>query len=201
MRYFILPLILLITLTAQAQRDSEVRLLAKWISGTYTTEGETIVPPRTAHQSMRIVRIWEELDDLWLYLEQSDLTTPDQPHRQWVFWVDKQGEHLMLEMNLLDDTLKVPGNLPVSELEKYLDIDAMTVADGCEIFLTYDGFAVFSGATVQNYCELSLRDESYITIRMNISENQIDWWEYGMQPGGAFVWGSAENQQAFIKRK
>jgi len=184
-----------------AQNEGEVRLLADWVVGEYATKGQTLIAPRTSHQTMRFVEIWKDLPDLWLFMEQSDAISPDEPFRQWVFWVDQQGDNLMLEMYLLDDTLDIPGGLETTELEKYLDIDAMEVEGGCEIFLSYDGFAVFSGATVQNYCELKIRDANYITVRMNITENKIDWWEYGMKPGGEFLWGSAHDPQVFQKVK
>lgn len=195
--------ILFITLifgTITAQDASELRLLGKWLEGSYTTEGQTLQSPRTAHQQMRFVRIWKDLPDPWFYMEQSDLSTPEKPFRQWVFWVEQQGEHIMLETHILSDTATVAGNLSAAELEKELDFEALELEDGCEIFLTYDGFAVFSGATVQNYCELEIKGSSHVTIRVNVSESQIDWWEYGMKTNEEFLWGSAQDPQMFIKQ-
>lgn len=187
--------------SVQAQGGSEMRLFSKWISGEFTTEGQTLQPPRTAHERMRFVRIWKTSPGLWLFMEQSQIDKPEEPFRQWVFWVEEQGEIMMMELNLLTDEVSIPGNLSEAEIEKHLKIDDVQVERGCELFIEYDGFAVFSGATVQNYCELEIKEASYITIRMNLSDEKIDWWEYGMRPGGAFVWGSATNQQVFKKKK
>lgn len=186
---------------ANAQGSSEMRLFSKWISGEFTTENETVQPPRTAHERMRFVRIWKEAPDLWLFMEQSQIDKPEEPFRQWVFWVEEQGEIMMMELNLLTGEVDIPGNLSGAEIEKHLKIDDLEVERGCELFIDYDGFAVFSGATVQNYCELDIKGASYITIRMNLNDEKIDWWEYGMKPGGEFVWGSATNQQVFNKKK
>lgn len=193
-------LVTLIVGAASAQDASEVRLLGKWFEGNYITEGQELIPPRKTHETMRIRRIWKDLPDPWFYMEQSYHDKPEEPFRQWVFWVEQQGEHIMLETHILSDTATVPGNLSAAEIEKELDFDALELESGCEIFLTYDGFAVFSGATVQNYCELEKMGSTHVTIRMNISESQIDWWELGMKTNEEFLWGSAQDPQMFIKQ-
>lgn len=201
MKYFVLLLLTSLSFNSFAQMDDEVKLFAKWLEGKYTTEGETVQPPRTEHETMRFVRIWKDLPDLWIYMEQAHADEPEKPFRQWLFWVEKQGENLMLETNILADTVDLPGNLSAAELEQQLDIDMTEIEKGCEIFMAYDGFAVFSGATVQAYCELEIRGSDYVTIRMNLSETGIDWWEYGMKRGGEFVWGSAHDHQTYRKLK
>lgn len=189
-----------IVISVSAQGSSELRLLNNWLQGEYTTEGEALIEPRTEHQKMRFVQIWKHLPDPWFYMEQSHLSNQEEPFRQWVFWVDQQGEHIMLEPYVLPDTTSLPGNLAANEIEKRLDFDVMEVESGCEIFLTYDGFAVFSGATVQNYCELPINGANHVRIRVNISETQIDWWEYGMKTNEEFLWGSAKDAQVFKKQ-
>lgn len=199
-RFFSTILLSLAILTATAQSASELRLLSRWLEGEFTTEGNALIEPRTEHQKMRFVRIWKHLPDPWFYMEQSNQSNQEEPIRQWIYRLDQQGEHIMLEPHVLPEDFTMAGNLSARDLEKELDFDLMDVEDGCEIFVTYDGFAVFSGATVQNYCELQIDGATHIRIRLNISDSQIDWWEYGMQTNETFLWGSAKDAQEFIKQ-
>ena len=73
-----------------AQPNEEMELLAYWYTGEYTTEGETLINTEYGHQQIRVVRIWENREDLWVYYEQSELDSLHNPYRQWIFIIEKR---------------------------------------------------------------------------------------------------------------
>lgn len=180
-------------------RDDEPELLASWLEGTFTTTGNELRPGTESHQSMRFVRFWDDLPDLlWFYFEHTPIDSPDQPLRQWAISIEDQGEYKMLEFYEFADPEKVLGK-SIEALNQIVDIDELYLVDGCEIFLSYDGFAVFGGGTVEQYCELYLNNENHVVFRLEVSENGLNWWETGKDEDEKYMWGTQDKPQAFTK--
>jgi len=179
-------------------RDDEPEMLAKWLEGSFTTNGQELQPHLKQHQNMRFVRLWHDLPDLWFYMEQSHADSPDKPFRQWVFMIEQQGEYQMFEMHTLPDPEAVVGK-SAKELESLIDIGELYVVSGCELFLAFDGYAVFSGTSVEQYCELYLEDENHVSLQLHVTNNKLDWWETGKDEDDNYLWGNRDKPQIFTK--
>lgn len=209
MKKLILPLLLLTTTPCfiQAQdedvfeHEDDLLYLSEWLVDTYTTEGEELLPQYEEHQIKRFVRIWEDYADHWFYMERSNVSTPDKPNRQWVFSVEQMGEHMMFELYLLPKGLEVKGGLSQAELEAILDIDRLRLENGCEMFLNYDGFAVFNGETVEQFCELNEHGGHHTKMRMMLTAKKLDWYEAACDPDDKVLWGSIEEAQIYSRKK
>lgn len=206
MKYILFTLALLLSAPMWSQdldmsdlRDDEPELLAGWLEGSFTTQGHELRPGTESHQTMRFVRFWEDLPNImWFYFEHTPTDAPNEPIHQWVISIEHQGEHQMFEFyDLADPEIALGKNK--AELNEIIDIDELYLVDGCEMFLSYDGFAVFGGGTVEQYCELYQNDESYTKMRLEVSERGLNWWETGMDEDDNYVWGTRDKPQSFTK--
>lgn len=206
--FFFLFMVLLAPLSLYSQEDFEefdehaedLGFLAEWLNDTFTTEGETLIAQNEVHQEIRFVPVWEELEDLWFYMERTPVSAPETPNRQWVFRIEQQGEYLMLEMYHLPKGSEIAGGQSTDDLEAVLDINKLVMESGCEIFLTYDGFAVFGGSTVEEFCELNEHGGHHTQIRMNLTPKKLDWFEADCAPDGTPVWGSLNTAQVYRRK-
>lgn len=200
---FILSLIFAapgIAQTMEGLHDEDPKILAKLLEGTFSTTDTELQPQTEGHQTMRIIRFWKDVPDQWYYLERHEAGNPENINRQWVLRAEQQGRHMMIEINKVLNEAEVAGAKDEAALDEKIDIDELELVSGCELFLTYDGFAVFTGATVEDYCELNLRDEHHVLLEWNITEKKIDWKETGQTAVNEYVWGAQQDAQVYKRQ-
>jgi hypothetical protein len=203
LKKFFLPFCFSISLALSAQPNEEIELMANWFVGTYTNSGEAYGTDNNelaGLESMRIVRIWDDKEDVWLYLEQSAAATPEKPFRQWILRIEESQENLyMLEPHIIESEKTLDGNHEAIFIGNHVKIDELDVVNGCEFFVDYDGFVAFSGSTVENFCDTDIAGASILKIKFNLLENKIDWWEQGFDEEGKQLWGTTTKPVIFTK--
>lgn len=205
MKFFLFIIVLMTAGTAVAQsmeglHDKDPEILASWLEGTFSTTDTELQAQTEGNQTIRIIRFWKDVPDQWYYLERHEAGKPQNINRQWVLRAEQQGRHMMIEINKVLNTDDVAGAKDMAELDEKIDIDELELVSGCELFLTYDGFAVFSGATVEDSCELNLRDEHHVVIEWNITEKKFDWKETGQTAVNEYVWGAKRDAQVYKRQ-
>lgn len=203
LKNFLLPFCFSISMTLSAQPNEEIELMVNWFVGTYTNSGEAYGTDNndfSGHELMRIVRIWDDKDDAWLYLEQSAAAKPDEPSRQWILRIEESQENLyMLEPHIYTGDKPLAGNHEATYIGNHVKIDDLDVLSGCEFYVDYDGFVAFSGSTVEDFCDTDILDASILRIKFNLMENKVDWWEQGFDEEGKQLWGTSTKPIVFTK--
>jgi CpeT protein len=190
----------LTSLTLFSQPREEMNLMADWFTGEFSTKGETLIDATSGHQQIRVVRIWESREDLWVYYEQSKLDSAHNPHRQWIFAIEEEQENLyLLQPHRLPNMAELKGNRSQAFLENHIDISDLEEIGGCELFVEYDGFASFTASTVEDYCDTKYQGADILHIKFNLMEDKFDWWEKGFDENGKQLWGAGKDPQVFRK--
>jgi hypothetical protein len=191
------------SIAISAQPNEEIELMVNWFVGTYTNSGEAYGTDNNEfaeHELMRIVRIWEDKEDTWLYLEQSAAATPEEPSRQWVLRIEESQEDLyLLEPHIITGEKVLDGAREATFIGNHVKIDELDVMSGCEFYVDYDGFVAFSGSTVEDFCDTDIMGASILRIKFNLMENKIDWWEQGFDEEGKQLWGTTTKPIVFTK--
>lgn len=182
-------------------QDVLMKQLTDWMTGSFSSEEQSIKDTSYYHINLEIVRIWPERKDaVWLYVEQAMAQKKDKPYRQRVYRV-AQNDNNIFESAIytLEDPLRFAGH---PELVSKLTIDSLKKKDGCSVFLTWNiEENAYLGSTGEKSCPSDLRGASYATSVVKLKESMMLSWDRGFDEGGKQVWGAEKGGYIFLKRK
>jgi hypothetical protein len=196
---FLLFLFLLTASKADAQFSKELKSLAKYITGEFTSEAQHAKDTNFLNVRMTITPIWvKRTDGFWLYIEQAVSGNEERPYRQRVYKLSEpqKGQYMSSVFSLNHPQRYV--NMP--ELLDFIAPDSLIEKEGCAVILQKD-FKLFIGSTRAVTCPSELRNASYATSEISISKKELSSWDRGYDSNGKQVWGSVRGPYRFEKMK
>lgn len=179
--------------------DRELLRLCSLMTGSFSSEAQAKHDNYFAHIVLHTRRIWTERKDAcWLYVEQAEADKPQNPYRQRIYKLFRDGRGLTSKVF----EIKQPTRL-IGAWRDSFDLSFLTSADisdrpGCELFLKKIGNA-FVGSTEGKKCISNLRGASYATSEAEITDGRIVTWDRGWNDKDEQVWGSARGGYIFHK--
>lgn len=197
--------ILLITITLQsyAQTDDEtLNELVEWMTGSFSSEEQASKNEDYYHIQLHMQPIWPDAssNEVYMYVEQASVETPNEPYRQRVYHLYKVDEDMYAsDVYALPTPEKYIGAYKLENPLSELQPRDLIKRNGCTVFLEYDGFASFSGGTEGKNCESSLRGASYATSEVSVMDGKIISWDQGFDAYDLQVWGATRGGYIFIR--
>ncbi|WP_291786064.1 chromophore lyase CpcT/CpeT [Cecembia sp.] len=209
MKYFILVLCFFLLginpLTAQQQKVSpkDLKDLYEIMSGSFSSEAQSLEDPEFFHISLIIQPIWKDAKDgYWLYVEQAMASSPEAPYRVRVYHLYKEDAYtLVSQVYEIQDEARFAGKIKDPGILTSLNKDMLTHKEGCGIFLRKTGKRQFEGSTRDQDCPSNLRGASYTTSKVKLDKNGMTSWDQGWNTQGEQVWGSTKGGYRFDKVK
>jgi CpeT protein len=172
--------------------DSELEQLTQWMTGTFSSEAQSLEDPAFRHIVLHMVRIWPgSTDGVWLYVEQAVAEAADKPYRQRVYHLRRVGEDLFASsVFTFDEPLAKAGawrqESPLSDLSPA----DLTQRDGCTIYLVRRADGAFAGSTLGRLCTSNLGGATWASSEVVITADGMVSWDRGWDDAGAQVWGA-----------
>ena len=113
--------------------------------------------------------------------------------------IDNQGT-ISAVYELPGDPLEYAGAWRDPSRFSGLDPQTLVLRDGCQVVLSRSGKSEWSGSTVGNNCESTLRGASYATSEVTLTPQGIRSWDRGYDASGAQVWGAEKGPYVFDRQ-
>lgn len=198
--FFILLTALCTARKASAQSD-ELKLLARWMAGSYSSEDQHLKDTANYFDiRLQIIPIWKDrTDGFWFYVEQAVASSIDQPYRQRVYHLQEKEKGIFESIVL---TMKDPLRFThkPEEVEK-LPIDSLNEKKGCSVILSRKEKDSFVGGTQGKSCPSDRKGAAYATSEVTITEGQLLSWDRGYNEKDEQVWGAEKGGYHFVKKK
>jgi len=183
----------------EAQFSKELKSLAKYITGEFSSEAQHKKDTSFLNVRMSITPIWvKRTDGFWLYIEQAVAGNEERPYRQRVYKLSEpQKGQFMSSVYTLNHQQRYV-NMP--ELLDFISPDSLVEKTGCAVILQKD-FKLYIGSTRAVTCPSELRNASYATSEITIKKKELSSWDRGYDSNGKQVWGSVKGPYRFEKMK
>ena len=175
--------------------------LVDWMTGSFSSEAQAEADSSYFDIRLEMVRIWHEREDgVWLYVEQADAESLDQPYRQRIYRVlESSGSTFASEVYEMADPLRFAGAWRNPDSFGTLSPDSLTARAGCTVFLRRISESEFSGSTSGTGCESVIRGASYATSEVSVTHDSLTSWDRGFAADGNQVWGAIDGPYVFLK--
>lgn len=179
--------------------DRDVMRLATLMTGSFSSETQAKQNPYFAHIVLHCRRIWpDKKDAIWLYVEQAEFDKPQNPYRQRIYRLSRDGRGLISKVFEIKDAKRLIGAWRDGFDAAFLTAEDIFERPGCELILKKKGQA-FVGSTDGQRCVSVLRGASYATSEAEITNGRIVTWDRGWNNKGEQVWGSTNGGYKFRK--
>jgi hypothetical protein len=185
---------------AKAQ-SSELKKVAKWLQGGYSSELQSKNDSDYYSISLMIIPIWtKRTDGFWFYVEQAMSTMIDKPYRQRVYHLtEPQAGKFESAIFMLDNPLRFAGK--VQDVEA-LPIDSIHLKEGCSVYLSFNKEKKsYVGGTEGVNCPSDRSGAKYATSIVTLDQGQLLSWDQGFDSENKQVWGATKGGYVFIKNK
>ena len=182
--------------------DDEFKQLISWMSGSFSSEEQSILDTNYFNIHLHMVPIWTEKNDAaYLYVEQAASWTPDKPYRQRVYRVSPSGSNTFSsEVFTIPKPSRFAGRWNEKDPLQDLTLDSLLKKSGCTITLKKQENA-FIGSTTEKGCSNNLRGAAYATSEVYIDENTLRSWDRGFNQNDEQVWGAEDGPYIFNRVK
>lgn len=192
-------------LFAQSQKvgSKDLKALFTIMSGTFSSEKQSIEDADFFHISLIMKPIWsEKKDGHWLYVEQAMATTLDTPYRQRVYHIYQYDDYtLVSKVYEIENQEEFAGKSHHPEALDKLTQEHLIDKEGCGIYLKKATKNRFEGSTKDKDCPSNLRGASYTTSSVILNKNGMTSWDQGWDAEGNQVWGAVKGGYRFDKVK
>ena len=191
------------TVVHAQDQDEDMQELVQWISGTYSNKAQADKNSNYSNITMHIVPIWVSQSKAkmrWLYVEQSAGGSEDKPYLQRIYRLMRVSDQdIAIDIFLLPNPGDYTEGWKNPLVFNKLKPENLKMKDGCSIFVTFDGFANFSGTTPPNKCPSDIKGAAYTTTNLVINKEKLILWDRGYDASGHQVWGAKSGGYSFDK--
>lgn len=186
----------------RAAGDEDLDTLARWLSGSFSSERQSKFDTSYYHVELHMNRIWRTRNDgIWMIVEQAMAASAQAPYRQRVYRIRRVEENMIeIEIYTWKDPKRVIGAWKDSAMLADLSPSDLMLRRGCEVYLQRDEFKFF-GSTHSTACSSDIRGASYATSEVNIAEKLLTSWDRGFTADGQQVWGAVKGPYYFLRQK
>jgi len=185
----------------QKVTSKDLKDLYEIMSGTFSSEAQSLEDPDFFHISLIMQPIWKgSKDGYWLYVEEAMASSPEAPYRVRVYHLYKEDAYtLVSQVYEIQDEARFAGKIKDPSILASLNRDMLTHKEGCGIFLHKTGKKEFEGSTRDQDCPSNLRGASYTTSKVKLDKNRMTSWDQGWNAQGEQVWGATKGGYRFYK--
>lgn len=185
--------------TATGQSTKNVKTLAAWMMGHFSSEAQAKADSAFFNIHLTVTPIWSQrADGFWLYVEQAAAESLDKPYRQRVYHLSEQKGILQSVIYTLPKPLRFARKPALVEA---LSRDSLSTRVGCEVVIARKNKKTFTGSTVDKNCTSDLRGAAYATTEVTITKDQLLSWDRGYDATGKQVWGAVKSGYVFKRVK
>ncbi len=183
-----------------AQQDPDLDTLASYMSGSFSSEKQSLRDSSYFDVRLHMCRIWStRTDGVWIYVEQAMATTPDAPYRQRVYRLHRNEDRVLESaVYALPNPAAVVGACSDTSKLGTLTPDQLKLRDGCQVYL-HASNGHFEGATEGMACASELKGASFATTEVKVYANAIISWDRGFSSSGEQVWGATKGGYIFLR--
>ncbi len=187
--------------TQQASQDRALKTLATWMTGDFSSQAQSQRDSDYFDIRLHIRPIWKsDKSAHWLYVEQAMASAENKPYRQRVYKVQRDGKNgFKSVVYTLPDPEKWAGAYKKPSLFNSLKPEALSLREGCTVFLERQADKSFAGATHEADCESSLRGAKYATSKVTVTKTLLESWDQGFNEKGEQVWGAEKGGYKFVR--
>jgi CpeT protein len=184
--------------------DTELRMLASWMTGSFSSEKQSKTDLSYYHVTLDMVRVWPDRDpgSYWLYIEQA--IAGSLPYRQRVYLLERVDATTVVSKVFAfastADEQKAVGAWKQQEPLVTMAPKDLVEKTGCGVVMSKKG-DIFSGATEGKTCASSLSGASYATSKVDVSVDALTSWDQGFDAADKQVWGAVTGPYIFDKLK
>ena len=189
------------TATKKSSSDEDTNDLMKMMTGTFNSETQATADSTYYNITLQMYPIWKNKEGNWLYVEQAVTAAQDQPYRQRVYKVWKEGNQYTSAVYTLPDPKDYIGAWKTPEKFNDLKPEDLKIREGCAVYLTKTPKGNYVGATGKNSYGSTLRGASYATSKVTIDKDKIVSWDQGFDEDGKQVWGATKAGYVFDRIK
>lgn len=182
-------------------KDSDLKKLADFLAGYYSSEEQAKADTNFFHIKLKILPIWKErADAYWFYVEQAAAETENKPYRQRIYRITRFNDSLFESaVFTFNDPLRFAGDEKL--FETTMTPDSLIKRDGCSVYLYKVNENLFYGSTREKDCPSEIRKAKYATSVIELYENKFISWDRGFDENDKQVWGSKKGGYIFDKIK
>lgn len=185
----------------EIQYDHQLADLYQLMQGTFNSHQQSLKDSSFYDITLHMYPIWQ-VNQYYLYVEQSVSSMQDQPYRQRVYQLKRTSDSTITSFiyKLPNDSLWVGlWKRPVSSIG--LSPADLIPLNGCEVTLTRKRKNYFVGSTSENSCQSTLHGARYAHSEVEISPGTIYSWDKGLDAKGNQIWGAIKGGYIFKKIK
>ena len=201
MHFFSFASVFLLLAVRGLATDSALDRLVASMAGAFLNTAQARGDQNFREVELQVAPIWPELGDgRWLYVEQSLAGAPQHPYKQLIYQLASRPDDTV-ELRIFDlpDPVAATGAWKDHSFWLKLAPDKLVPRPGCVAILHPQPDGSFKGGTEGQGCTSEIRDVSYVTLEIVVSEKQFVIWERGFNPKGVQVWGSLHGGYEFKK--
>jgi len=202
MKYFF-TMLLLFFIIACGQKDKNFQELTEMMTGSFSSENQSIADSSFYHITLEMVRIWPDLKDgVWLYVEQAVAEYRDKPYRQRIYHLQQiDATNFTSDIYTFPDPLNMAGAYQTPEKFDAFTSASLIERDGCTVYIEKQADGSYTGSTKDQECTSSLRGAFFATTEVTITDTQLISWDRGFDAEGNQVWGAEKSGYIFDKIK
>lgn len=172
--------------------DTDLEELAGWMTGSFSSEAQSLEDADFRHITLHMARIWPDLGNgVWLYVEQAAAEATDRPYRQRIYHVRRVGEDLFASsVFTFAEALARAGAWRQESPLADLSVADLDERDGCTIYLRRRADSAFEGSTLGRMCTSTLRGATWASSEVVITSTGLVSWDRGWNDAGEQVWGA-----------
>ena len=209
---FGLFLIMFFATSAAFAQDKDIKLLGKWMTGSWDTFAQ-VDADEAADLKYRHIRallhvapvvIPELKNGLAFYVENQQAESRTKPYRQRIYFLSRLDGEITLQIYKISKAEDFVNAYKRADLLKNLTFSGLTKEDGCDLIYKKIGKTLFKGKTNGGKaCRSNLRGATYTYSESEISPVKWINLDQGFDDAGNHKWGPPPGTigHIFVKRK
>ncbi len=181
--------------------DPDLDTLSAWMTGDFSSQAQSQRDSDFFDIRLHIRPIWPaDRTNRWLYVEQATAAAETKPYRQRVYRLEREGAIFKSIVYTLPEPERWVGAWKTPGLFDQLNPEALSLREGCTVFLEKISDQEFRGATRGQGCESTLRGAKYASSTVTLSARELVSWDQGFNEKGEQVWGAVKGGYVFVKQ-
>lgn len=199
MRSFLTLLAFAVVSQITMAQDATVGQFADWLIGTYNKLQPAETVDEFVKEKVVITQIWDDAEDIWLYVERFANSDKKNPSVQEIWRIDQDGTNKfsIIRSDFPDKEHFIGAYKKTSEF-KLLDRKELRRRKGCELRILF-AKDTFLGNNLEP-CDPISKDAAIETFDLELSNGtlllQVQWWT----DMGEYISGPKDKAETFIKK-
>lgn len=184
--------------------DPQLKKLASWMTGSFSSEKQSLKDASYYHITLAMKRIWPALNpgqEYWLYVEQA--VSGSNPYRQRIYRLKKVAdifESRVYEFSSATEMNKAVGAWKQAKPLAHLSPKDLVEKAGCTVLMKRDaGGAFYKGSTDAKKCLTTYNGATYTTSQVTVTAQALSSWDQGFDSSDKQVWGAVVGPYVFDK--